>query len=167
MFEVFATFLLLAKAFIKEDSIKMFEEFNVYRREELLSRYNIKLEKYIKNITIEAKVMLEMAKQEISPQALKYANFLEETINKLNIDYYRENLEILIEKIKQLNNFIIELQTELALAEKSEKIEEKANYFSNKIKTKMEILRECIDKLEELLPKEYWPIPTYSDMLNS
>jgi len=155
------------KAFITENSIKMFEEFNVYRKEELLSRYNIKLEKYIKNITIEAKVMLEMAKQEILPQALKYANFLEETINKLKIEYYKDNLECIVENINELNIAIIELQVKLAIIEKNKDIEEKAKVFSTEIKPKMENLREIVDYLEELLPKEYWPIPTYSDMLNS
>jgi len=155
------------KAFITDNSIKMFEEFNVYRKEELMSRYNIKLEKYIKNIQIEAKVMIEMAKQEILPQTLKYANFLEETINKLKIEYYKENLQNIIENINELNIAIIELQTELALAEKSREVEEKAKQFSNKIKAKMETLREIVDDLEGRLPKEYWPIPTYSDMLNS
>jgi len=155
------------KSFTNENSIKMFEEFNVYRREELHSRYNIKLEKYIKNITIEAKVMLEMAKQEILPQTLKYANFIEETVNKLKLEYYQENLQVLIDNINELNIAIIELQTELALVEKSKGVEEKAKYFSNKIKLKMENLREVVDNLEEMLPKEYWPIPTYSDILNS
>lgn len=155
------------KSFIAQDSIKMFEEFNVYKKEELFSRYNIKLEKYIKNITIEAKVMLEMAKQEILPQTLKYANSLEETLNRLNLEGYKENFQRLIELINELNVHIIELQAELELEKKGMGVEEKAKYFSNRVKPKMEMLRETVDILEEILPKEYWPIPTYSDMLNS
>ena len=146
----------------------MFEEFNVYRKEELISRYNIKLDKYVKNIKIEAKVMLEMAKQDILPQTLKYANFLEETVSKLEtLKYQKENLQILIKNINELHENMSNLEKELQLAENCTEIEDKAKYFSNNIKVKMEKLRETVDTLEEILPREYWPIPTYSDMLNS
>ena len=156
------------KAFLTKDSIKMFEEFNVYRKEELLSRYNIKLDKYIKNIRIEAEVMLEMATQDILPQTLKYANFLEETVRKLeNLKYQKEILQILIKNINELYENINALEKELQLSKKIDTIEEKAKYFSNNVKGKMEILRQVVDRLEEILPREYWPIPTYSDMLNS
>lgn len=154
------------KAFISEDSVKMFEEFNVYRKEELNSRYNIKLEKYIRNIEIEAKVMIEMANQDILPQALKYANFLENTVSQIEgLQYQKEALHNLVQMINELNTNIINLQK--ALSEQHMQIEEKAKYFSDNVKSKMSILRECVDKLEELLPREYWPMPTYSDMLNS
>ena len=68
------------KAFIKEDSIRMFEEFNVYRKEELISRYNIKLGKYIKSTQTEAKVMKEIASQDIMPEVIKYINFIQDSI---------------------------------------------------------------------------------------
>lgn len=156
------------KAFLTKDSIKMFEEFNVYRKEELISRYNIKLDKYVKNIRIEAEVMLEMAKQDILPQTLKYANFLEETVSKLEtLKYQKENLQILIKKINELHENITSLEKELQLSANCIELEDKAKYFSNNVKGKMETLRETADALEEILPREYWPIPTYSDMLNS
>ena len=156
------------KAFLTQDSIKMFEEFNVYRKEELISRYNIKLEKYIKNIKIEAEVMIEMAKQDILPQTLKYAKFLEETVSKLEtLKYQKENLQTLIQKINELQDNVYNLEKELQLAEKCTTTEETAKYFSDRVKYKMDILREIADTLEEMLPKEYWPMPTYSDMLNS
>ena len=154
------------KAFLTENSVKMFEEFNVYRKEELYSRYNIKLEKYIKNIKVEANLMIEMAKQDILPQTLKYANFLEETTNRITkLEFQKQELETLVEKINELHINIDNLQNELNIAEKYEKIEEKAEFYSNKVKNKMEILRETVDSLEEKMPKEYWPMPTYSDML--
>ena len=154
------------KAFLAPNSIKMFEEFNVYRKEELISRYNIKLEKYIKNVEIEAKVMIEMAVQDILPQTLKYANFLDSTVTKIDgLKYQEEDLHILIENINKLNEKIENLQKELDMPEMT--VEQKAEHISDKVKIKMEDLREIVDKLEEILPREYWPIPTYSDMLNS
>ena len=154
------------KAFIKEDSIKLFEKYNIYRRNELLSRYNIKLEKYIKNIKLEAEVMLEIAKQDILPQALKYTNFLEETTKKVEgLEYEKTYLSDIIKEINCLNANIYNLKLELDIVEKKNSIEDKAKYYSDKIKDKMEMLRDTVDTLEEMLPKEYWPTPTYFDIL--
>jgi len=156
------------KSFISETSINMFESFNVYKKEELFSRYNIKLEKYIKNINIEAKVMVEIAKHEILPQALKYASFLQDTTSKIKgLDYQEAIFENLINKINTLNFNIDDLQIELQKAEKDISIEKRAKYFSSSVKEKMATLRETVDTLEDMLPKEYWPIPTYFDMLNT
>jgi len=153
------------KSFINEDSIKMFENFNVYKKEELISRYKIKLEKYIKNIEIEAKVMIEITSHDILPQMLKYANFLGDIVNKIDgLEYEREKLQRLVNLINSLNVNINELQEELN--NNIDIIEEKAKYFSTNVKNKMDILRENVDMLEEIVPNEYWPMPTYVDILN-
>ena len=155
------------KAFITEDSIKMFEEFNVYRQEESISRYNIKIEKYIKSVETEANVMIEIASQDIFPQVLKYVNFMQDSINKLkDIDFLKDKLNEVLDLIKNLD------AETMVLAKKIEKLEsilenvEKAEYCSNQIKMEMQNLREVVDMLEGIVPKEYWPIPTYSDLLN-
>ena len=155
------------KAFITEDSIKMFEEFNVYRKEELLSRYKIKLDKYIKNVKIEAKVMCEMVMQDIFPQVLKYLNFLQDSVNNnKNVTCLEDEINKtttlinkMVEEEKLLNEFAKELDGKNDL-------EQKANYCSNEIKNKMQELRLAVDSLEGIVPKEYWPMPTYSDLLN-
>lgn len=154
------------KAFITEDSIKMFEEYHIYGRDELFSRYNIKQDKYIKNIKLEAEVMLEISKQDILPQALKYISFLEDATKKVDgLEHEKIYLSNLVKEINCLNANIVNLKSELEAAEKKDSIEDKALYYSNKIKDKMEALRNTVDNLEEMLPKEYWPMPTYFDIL--
>ena len=154
------------KAFINEDSIKMFEKYNVYKREELFSRYKIKLEKYIKNIDIEAKVMIEIVSLDIVPQLLKYANFLRDTISKIDgLKYEKDKLNNLVKLINSLNMNVDKLQVELN--QKYDLIDEIAYHCSTKVKTQMEELRKNVDMLEEIVPKEYWPMPTYIDILKN
>lgn len=153
------------KSFIDNNSIKMFEKFNVYRKEELISRYKIKLEKYIKNIELEAKIMIEMVSLDILPQVLKYANFLKDTIDKIDaLEYEKDQLNKLINLINSLNYNIDKLNEELNI--KKDILDEKAKHFSINIKNQMEVLRQNVDILEEIVPKEYWPMPTYVDILS-
>ena len=155
------------KAFITEESIKIFEEFNIYRKEEMFSRYNVKLSKYIKNVETEAKVMREMVIQEILPQAIKYVKFLNESINEnKDLEFLNDSLNSVVKVMKDITVKEKELQKDLNKLNNINEIEEKAEYSSNSIKNKMQKLREVVDLLEEKLPKEYWTIPTYSELLN-
>ena len=155
------------KAFITDDSIKMFEEFNIYRKEELLSRYNIKLDKYIQNVLVEAKVMVEMSMQDAFPQVLKYLNFLQDSKknnNKLKC------LEQDIERITDLTNDLVmevkNLEEDILKLSSINALEKKAEFCSEDMKNQMQKLREIVDGLEGIVPKEYWPMPTYFDLLN-
>ena len=155
------------KAFITEDSIKMFEEFNVYRQEESHSRYKIKIEKYIKSVKTEANVMVEMASQDIFPQTIKYANFLQNSIDKSKeLEFLKDKLTNLIGLIKNLDAETLILSQKIEKLKSIKEIDLKADYCSNQIKNEMKNLREIVDNLEEIVPKEYWPMPTYSDLLN-
>ena len=155
------------KAFIKEDSIRMFEEFNVYRKEELISRYNIKLGKYIKSTQTEAKVMKEIASQDIMPEVIKYINFIQDSINNVKkTSFLNKTLNKTIKLAEELNDEIENLDKEIEKLESIEDIEKKAKYCSNNLKDKMDELRNTVDKLEEILPSNYWPMPTYEEILN-
>lgn len=155
------------KAFITEDSIKMFEEFNIYRKEEMISRYNIKLAKYIKNVETEAKVMLEMSMQDVLPAVLKYINFMQDSISKVKeLSFLEDTLENTIKLSKELVAKNNELANGLKELEKISEIEKKANYASIDVKKQMEELREVVDSLEGILPKDYWPMPTYFEILS-
>ncbi len=155
------------KAFVTEDSIKMFEEFNIYRKEEMLSRYNIKLGKYIKNVETEVKVMMEMSMQDVLPEVLKYINFVQDSINKVKGLSF---LDEILEKTVKLSNELVsknkELEDNLKELDSISNLEKKANYASTTLKEQMEKLRNVVDSLEEILPKDYWPMPTYSELLS-
>lgn len=155
------------KAFIRDDSIKMFEEFNIYRKEEMLSRYNIKLEKYIKNVETEARIMREMSMQDILPQVIKYINYVQDSISKVKgLSFLEETLEKLVKLSNEIVNKNKELEKGLKELGKISTIEKKADYASTELKKQMEELRNVVDTLEGILPKEYWPMPTYFDILS-
>ena len=79
-------------------------------------------------------------------------------------------LEETLEKLVKLSNEIVnknkELEKGLKELEKISAIEKKADYASTELKKQMEELRNVVDTLEGILPKEYWPIPTYFDILS-
>ena len=145
----------------------MFEEFNIYRKEEMLSRYNIKLEKYIKNVETEARIMREMSMQDILPQVIKYINYVQDSISKVKgLSFLEETLEKLVKLSNEIVNKNKELEKGLKELEKISSIEKKADYASTELKKQMEELRNVVDTLEGILPKEYWPMPTYFDILS-
>ena len=155
------------KAFIKEDSVKMFEEFNVYRKEELISRYNIKLGKYIKSVETEARVMKEIASQDIMPEVIRYISFMQDSINNVKkVSFLSKTLNKTIKLAEDLNEEIEDLGKEIEKLENIEDTEKKAKFASDKLKDKMDELRNTVDTLEEILPSSYWPMPTYEEILN-
>ena len=155
------------KAFITKDSINMFEEFNIYKKEELLSRYNVNLNEYIRNVGIESEVMLEMATKEIFPSTLKYANFLQNSIDNIkDLAFLDDRLKETSKLIRKLDDNIKELKKTLEKLDTINELEEKARYCSDEMKEQMNRLKESVDTLEDIVPKEFWPIPTYSDLLN-
>ena len=111
--------------------------------------------------------MVEIASQDIFPQVIKYINFLQDSIDKSKeLSFLKDKLGNIAKLVKQLdvetNNLSKELDKLLSIKE----IDKKAYYCSNEIKDQMKKLREIADTLEGLVPKEYWPMPTYSDLLN-
>ena len=155
------------KAFLAKESIDMFEEFNVYSENELISRYNIKMEKYIKAVTTEAKVMIEIAKKDIMPQVIKYMMFMQNGLDNIKtIDFLQENIKTVSDLVNELNNKINILKNNLDKVNEITTVDEKGKECSSVLKDNMKELRKVVDTLEEILPTEYWPMPTYSDLLD-
>lgn len=155
------------KAFVTENSISLFEQFNIYTEEEMNARYNIKMQKYIENVITEAKVMIEMVKQDIMPQVIKYGVDLQKSAKKLKaVKCIQESANYIEHSITILNEKNEELQSYLNRAEETMTLEDKATLCSNQLKECMEELREIVDELEGEIPSEYWPMPTYNDLLN-
>jgi len=155
------------KAFITEDSITMFEKFNVYNKTELFSRYNVKIEKYIKAVFTEAKVMIEMIKQDILPQVIKYATVLQESYNRITtMRFLKEQINLISKLASELDEKTNKLQELLNKSLTIEKKDDQARFCSDELKQQMNELREIVDTLEDNLPREYWPMPTYEDLLS-
>ena len=157
------------KAFTEKRNIKLFEKYNIYTEKEALSRYQIKIDKYSSWINTEVHVMLSIAKKEILPTCLTYAETVARSIleqKQINADYRTEEevLGELKDNINNLNFGIKLLENMLEKAEKMEDFEEKAKYYESEIMKNMNSLRKNVDTLELIVPKNMWPMPSYSDI---
>ena len=157
------------KAFTTKKSIELFNKYNIYTEKEVMSRYAIKMNKYSHWIDIEAYTMNLMAKSEILPVCLRYSEMLSKDIASLESLHMVTDIEkdILEELRKYTNNLyknIKELNKKLEKARIIDDFEEKAMYYKNEIIESMNDLRNNVDSLELIIPKEMWPMPTYSDI---
>ncbi len=157
-------------ALLYEKNIKAYSSMNVLSEIELESRYEILLEEYIKKINIEMLTMLEMAKQEILPACIEYVSSLangiiaKETIGlsipneKASAAKMSELTETLIAQIDELDNARNNVPT-------NTQILDTAKYYQDIVVPKMVTLRETADTLETVVSKDFWPFPTYEDLL--
>ena len=157
---------------ITEKAITLFEKHKVLSSVELKARAEIEYEAYSKAINIEAKTMIEMASRKYIPAVIKYTTSLANSINAIKTAVPTADVSVqekllvevsslLTEAQKALNNLIL-LDEE---ATKKEEGEEQAFFFRNSVFPAMNDLRTPIDKLETLVDKELWPVPTYGDLL--
>lgn len=159
-------------ALVSEDSIKLFEEFEVFTRTELESRVEIEYEAYSKAINIEAKTMIDIAGKSIIPAVIRYTTRLADSIIKLKsaisgIEPYAQNA-ILIEVNEHLKESKVELENLKNYMDNAAEITDitaHAKYMHEVVVPAMEALRKPIDTLEMIVDKDLWPMPSYGDLL--
>ena len=154
-----------------EKNIKLFGEFGIYTEKEVGSRMEIHHEEYSKTVNIEALTMYDIALRDIYPASVKYASSLAKSIVRMKEALPSLNThsqEEILERITKLNN---ELYGECNILNIT--INEAHNlsgslqshYYSTDVLPRMERVRKICDELELLLAREYWPFPTYGDIL--
>ncbi len=158
--------------YMKRDSISTFEKHKVLSKTEIESRVNIYMEQYAMQINVEAGVMIDMADKLIFPAGNEYAAILAGSISALKAAGSRvepvAQLEILDDVVNALNCLKTESDRLKDLLETVNAIEDEhaqAVAFKEKIFVQMAVLRSCGDDLEPMLGRDYWPLPTYEDML--
>jgi len=159
-------------ALVSEDSIKLFEEFEVFTRTELESRVEIEYEAYSKAINIEAKTMIDIAGKSIIPAVIRYTTRLADSIIKLKsaisgIEPYAQNA-ILIEVNEHLKESKVALENLKNYMDNATEITDvtaHAKYMHEVVVPAMEALRRPIDTLEMIVDKDLWPMPSYGDLL--
>lgn len=162
-----------SKAMISEKNLAVLEKYGVLSRKEAEARYEIVLENYNKIINIEALTTLEIAKRQILPAAMKYASSLAESINAIKATGVQASVLVQSELLTKVSDLTVKLNENIGLLEA---VVEKADNFDGDIYDlgmmyryevfeEMQNLRECADKLEVVVDKEFWPLPTYEDML--
>lgn len=160
------------KALINEKNIKVMEKHSVLSRLEMESRYEISLENFTKTLNIEALTTIEMAKREILPAVINFATKVAESINTIKATGVAADMSAQIELLTEVSSLTASLKKNIAILEESvEKAAsiddsyEQSAFYRFDVFEKMNVLREDADKLETIVGKDYWPLPTYADML--
>ncbi len=157
---------------LDEKNIKLFSENKVFSEKELRARCEILLGAYSKLVNIEALTAVDMANQMFMPAVAKYVKELSESIaikRDLRIDLLYE-IKVAT-KLSELNSKAYEstkqLEKAIADVKKLKGAETVAKAYANSVLTKMAELRAIVDEMETMTAKEYWPVPTYGDLLFS
>ena len=158
--------------FFKQENIDVFVHQGVYTEKEVIARANIQLENYIKSIRIEALTMIEMARQDIYPAVNGYLAELCGSIEakravsaKLPVG---EDTK-LAEKLATMNDAMMAAVAKLErdLSEMPEGEQPASQKMAHVVLPDMEQVRSLADGMEKLCSSDYWPYPTYTDILYS
>ena len=159
--------------YVDQKNIDLFVRNGIVSEAEIRARYEIELEHYAKQLNIEALTMLDMAKKNITPAVISFVRELAETVSlkksvSASISTAAEEslLESLSEQLEAFVNKTSELQSAVAEADKySGDVLACATYFREKVFAKMEELRAVGDSMETETSANYWPYPSYGEML--
>jgi glutamine synthetase len=161
-------------AMLSEKNVKMLTSHKIFSPAELHSRYEILLENYSKTVNIEALTMVDMAKKEILPAVEKYTKSLADTLAAkkaavagLPCKYETAAVTKLSELSDSIADATDDLEAEIEKFQAIEDVTEAANDIRDVILGKMDSLRAVCDEAETITAKEFWPFPTYSDLIFS
>lgn len=165
---------LALDAMVTEKAKHLFEENNIYSHQELEARHEIELEKYIKKVQIESRIMGELATSHILPVAIRYQNLLSNNIRGLKEAGIPEagfaNQKQILEKISEHINKTSDLVEKMIEARKvcnnMDNTRTKAIAYQSQVKdTYFDAIRYHVDKLEILVDDREWYLPKYREML--
>lgn len=159
---------------LKEKNIALFSTHKVYSETELRSRYEILLDNYSKVVNIEALTMIDMVHRDILPAASRFVRELTDTIlskkavsKSMDCSYETATAKTASSLIGSAAKELAKLETAVAEAKKINDSYELASHYRNSVIASMDTLRGYVDKLETITDTEFWPYPSYGDMLFS
>jgi len=162
---------LIFDRYLDKESLRMFADMGVYTKVELEARTEVKWETYTKKIQIEGRVLGDLAMNHIVPIASKYEALLLDKVYKLlQIPELKATADIdLIKKIQDHTTAIQRLTDEMIEARKrANRIEDqraKAIAYHDTVAGYFDEIRHHIDKLEEIVDDQIWPLPKYRELL--
>ncbi len=152
------------------EAAKLFSKHKVLSEKELHSRHEIYLEKYAKDINIEAQASIQMVKKQFVPVAIEFSSRLAQSVGQLKGAGVQAKVQkVLLVRVNGLlesaTKKLADLEAVLKKAQGEHEAEEKAESYRDKVVPAMNSLRADIDVLETIAPAELWPVPTYAEML--
>ena len=157
------------EALVSDKSVALFSKYGIMDKVELESRAEILYDTYAKVINMEALTMIDMASKDILPSVMKYTTELAASINEVvsagaDASVQKETLDEITVYLKEAKTALTTLKADQAEAEK-ECVKCTAEFYRDVIKADMAALRTPVDILETLVDSEYWPMPTYGELL--
>ena len=157
-------------ALTTDKAAAMFEKFKVFTRAELKSRAEIKYENYAKAINIEARTMIDMASKQFIPAVIKYTKELADTVIAVKAAGADASVQAellgeisgLLAKTKQALGELVQLTEQASSMSEGE---QQARFYHFDVVPAMEALRTPVDRLEMIVDKEAWPMPSYGDLI--
>ena len=157
------------KFYLNDDIIDLYERLDVLDKEEIYSRYEIKLEKYVKKIQIESRVIGELSLSHIIPSAIEYQNKLLNNRKLKSRNYMSSNYvnDVSIEIDDRVNRIYKNVKMMINERKKANKMSlvERADYYSKFVYPLFDKIRYDSDKLEMLIDDDMWKLPKYRELL--
>ncbi|MBI4678584.1 MAG: glutamine synthetase III [Elusimicrobia bacterium] len=158
---------------ILKESFALLDSTKILKPEEARSRYHIELERYAKDIDIEAKLLVEMVESQVLPAAFSYQKELGLSIQALKAVLPKHpslrSQESLLDEVAghvgAIREGVGRLRKAMADAEKETEPLKKAQAYCHQVKPRFSMVRRSADALEELAPDKDWPLPKYHEML--
>ncbi|MCD7821620.1 MAG: glutamine synthetase III [Clostridiales bacterium] len=152
------------------DAVEMFEKFGIYTKAELEAREEVRYENYAKRIGVEAKVMIHMAGKQYIPSVIAYSTTLAESVAAVeaagaDASVQKELLTKVSALLKDAQAALTQLKAVYAETDAMDDVPEMARAYRYNVIPVMDALRAPIDELEMLVDSDYWPVPSYGDLM--
>ncbi len=166
------------EAYLYDKSRKLFEELGIFNPIEIEARVEVEMEKYTKKIQIESRVLGDIAINHIVPTAITYQTSLIENVKGLKEIFSDEEFKELagarLDLIKKISNHISTIKAQVHEMTEARKVantiehgKDKAFAYEKTVRPYLDTIRYHIDKLEEVIDNELWPLPKYRELLFS
>ncbi len=161
---------------ITEKAIALFEGMGVLNRVELMARYEIALEEYVKTVQIESRVLGDIARNHIVPTAVRYQNTLIENVKGLKEIFGESYQEVAAEQLELIRHIsehikVIHSKTDAMIEARKRanhlpNFEEKAHSYCHEVKPFFDEIRYHCDKLEMMVDDELWTLTKYRELMS-
>lgn len=157
-------------SYLDAKNVKMLTSQNVYVKEEIISRYNVELEKYNTVMAIEYNMLESMARTMVLPAAISYQNSILSSVSGLTAAGVKADAQkkLLTDVTGQINSLYEALAKLNSITDKADEIhdeQKKIEFITDKVVPEMNAVREHCDILETLVPDSEWPLPKYRELL--
>jgi glutamine synthetase len=164
---------LALDAMVSKKALDLYAKHSVYQHSEIEARHEIELEKYIKKVQIEARIMGELCTSHIIPAAVKYQNVLINNIKGLKEIGLKETsfknqlqiLEKISDHVQVISDDVEKMIAARKAANKLTNSRDMAIAYCDKVKTYFDGIRYQVDKLEMLVDDANWYLPKYRELL--